>query len=216
MPYVPSKLPALKNPDAQALASYLENELQALASSLVENIIALELSPTFVAPSRPRTGMIVYADGTKWNPGSGEGVYTYGSDGAWHFLEVPALSTPLSVALGGTGDTGTAWTSYTVTVTRSTGTATAVGWWKSIGKTVFYNVTISFSTAVTGAVAFNLPIAALHAGVTVGEETTINSHPHVARWGAASTSAQVLDLTTLGNPATNGLVISFNGVYESS
>lgn len=117
MPYLSSKLPALKNSDAQALASYLENELQALSSSLVENIIALELGPTFVPPDKPRQGMIVYADGTKWNPGSGEGPYAFGSDLTWHPLENPTPPTPpppprgliagLTIsAAGGTGTFG--------------------------------------------------------------------------------------------------------------
>lgn len=30
-------------------------------------------------PKKPRKGIIVYADGTNWNPGSGEGVYVYKS-----------------------------------------------------------------------------------------------------------------------------------------
>lgn len=33
-------------------------------------------------PDEPFNGMIVYADGTSWNPGSGEGVYAY-ENGAW-------------------------------------------------------------------------------------------------------------------------------------
>lgn len=38
-----------------------------------------------VAPTKPSTGMIVLADGTDWNPGSGRGFYGY--DGAsWRFL----------------------------------------------------------------------------------------------------------------------------------
>jgi hypothetical protein len=33
-------------------------------------------------PAKPRTGMVVLADGTNWNPGSGAGVYArYG--GSW-------------------------------------------------------------------------------------------------------------------------------------
>lgn len=28
-------------------------------------------------PERPRRGQLVYADGTEWDPGSGEGVYAY-------------------------------------------------------------------------------------------------------------------------------------------
>lgn len=46
-------------------------------------------SPAFrqfdVAPTKPRTGMTVLADGTNWNPGAGAGVYTY-YGAAWHKL----------------------------------------------------------------------------------------------------------------------------------
>lgn len=30
-----------------------------------------------VEPARPRDGMLVYADGTNWDPGAGEGIYAY-------------------------------------------------------------------------------------------------------------------------------------------
>lgn len=74
------------------LAKHCEDEFAQVASSL-QDIMQLQVS--FVAPTKPRTGMVVYADGTHWNPGSGEGVYTFGSDSAWHYLEVPAF-TPLN------------------------------------------------------------------------------------------------------------------------
>ena len=38
---------------------------------------ALVLTKLTVAPVTPYNGMIVYADGTSWNPGSGEGYYGY-------------------------------------------------------------------------------------------------------------------------------------------
>jgi len=38
-----------------------------------------------VAPTNPRKGMTVLADGTNWDPGSGAGVYTY-YGAAWHKL----------------------------------------------------------------------------------------------------------------------------------
>ena len=37
------------------------------------------------APVNPEEGMIVRADGTNWNPGSGRGFYGY-DNGAWVFL----------------------------------------------------------------------------------------------------------------------------------
>ena len=38
-----------------------------------------------VAPVKPREGLLVYADGTDWNPGSGAGYYVYYA-GAWHAM----------------------------------------------------------------------------------------------------------------------------------
>lgn len=35
------------------------------------------LNPLSVAPPKPRKGDHFYADGTNWNPGSGEGTYRY-------------------------------------------------------------------------------------------------------------------------------------------
>jgi len=39
----------------------------------------------YAAPLKPREGMYRNADGTRWNPGSGPGLYRFGA-GAWHFL----------------------------------------------------------------------------------------------------------------------------------
>ena len=40
-----------------------------------------DLEELHVAPSKVKVGMMRYADGTDWNPGSGEGVYVYTSAG---------------------------------------------------------------------------------------------------------------------------------------
>ena len=37
------------------------------------------------APAKPFVGLVAYADGTNWNPGSGEGLYVYKS-GGWALL----------------------------------------------------------------------------------------------------------------------------------
>ena len=36
-----------------------------------------EFEKNHVAPSKVRDGLTVYADGTDWDPGSGEGLYMY-------------------------------------------------------------------------------------------------------------------------------------------
>jgi len=38
------------------------------------------------APAKPRTGQIYFADGTQWNPGSGEGIYLRLAAGTWSKL----------------------------------------------------------------------------------------------------------------------------------
>ena len=65
----------------EELRNYLQRELVALAKELSETN-ALELRPVYYAPDKPREGMIVCADGTEWNPGSGAGAYEY-KGGVW-------------------------------------------------------------------------------------------------------------------------------------
>lgn len=73
---------------------YLPGPADALAEEL-RIVQDWTLSPTvpFViletlnaAPSRPVVGQVVRADGTNWNPGSGEGLYAYTSGATWAFL----------------------------------------------------------------------------------------------------------------------------------
>jgi hypothetical protein len=47
----------------------------------------LELKVLYEAPARTRAGMIVYADGATWNPGSGQGIYRRNvANTLWVFL----------------------------------------------------------------------------------------------------------------------------------
>jgi len=48
-----------------------------------DSVVMLET--IYKAPSKLRDGMIIFADGTTFNPGSGAGVYCYRAS-AWHFL----------------------------------------------------------------------------------------------------------------------------------
>jgi len=46
---------------------------------------SLSLNPLHVEPTKRRPGRLAYADGTDWDPGSGEGLYIYTSAG-WSLL----------------------------------------------------------------------------------------------------------------------------------
>lgn len=73
---------AQKVKDVDGLRTWIEVELQRLARYLSSALASLWVETLHVAPDRPRNGMIVYADGTHWNPGSGEGFYGYQA-GSW-------------------------------------------------------------------------------------------------------------------------------------
>ncbi len=65
------------------LRSWLSQTVTAIAGALrrpQSEYVILDVLET--APARPQNGMMVYADGTSWNPGSGAGFYGYQA-GAW-------------------------------------------------------------------------------------------------------------------------------------
>lgn len=63
----------------------VEQELQNISEALQTPNQALYLGMLYKTPVKPRDGMIVLADGTSWNPGSGAGFYGYRA-GSWRFL----------------------------------------------------------------------------------------------------------------------------------
>ena len=70
--YEPGPLPE----NVDDLGIYLVTELKRLGSILY-NQATFRLERIHEEPQRPRAGDIRYADGTDWNPGSGEGVYLF-------------------------------------------------------------------------------------------------------------------------------------------
>lgn len=78
--YAPGEQPE----DAAEMRRFLLGELQKISAAITA-LAAGHLDKTHVAPTKPRDGNIRYADGTNWNPGSGEGAYIY-YGAAWHFL----------------------------------------------------------------------------------------------------------------------------------
>ncbi len=65
-----------EDPSIGELISWLDevhNEIQ----NKLNNYAYMELPVQHSVPDRVRDGLLVYADGTNWNPGLGEGVYAY-------------------------------------------------------------------------------------------------------------------------------------------
>lgn len=67
------------------LKSFLDNVVFSISLFVDGDIEILRLTKQTVEPLSKPDGTIVYADGTLWNPGAGEGIYArYGA--AWHKL----------------------------------------------------------------------------------------------------------------------------------
>lgn len=80
--YTPDDPPA----DPAQLQRYLRDEFRKV-STAIQLLAAGHIDKTHVVPAKPRDGMIRYADGTNWNPGSGQGIYYYKASGpAWVLL----------------------------------------------------------------------------------------------------------------------------------
>lgn len=69
----------------EALAESLRVELDKVALQLSQPTDYIALKTLYAQPERYFEGMIVRADGTNWNPGSGAGVYCRTASG-WAFL----------------------------------------------------------------------------------------------------------------------------------
>lgn len=82
MVYRPSK-PTVTT--LEGLRQWVEDEFMSIQGHTAQREDILDMRSLHVEPTRPRTGMLVFADGTDWNPGSGEGFYEY-RGGAWHKL----------------------------------------------------------------------------------------------------------------------------------
>ena len=82
MSYIPDPLY-----DDTELGRYLSRELQKISDqTTVNQVDGIEFKVWNVLPDKPRAGQVYYADGTQWNPGSGEGLYRYSTGGSWVLL----------------------------------------------------------------------------------------------------------------------------------
>lgn len=72
MVYQPEIVP--QDAGSPALQEYLAREFARLASTF-ERLENLFLNPLAVAPTKPETGQVIYANGTNFNPGNGAGFY---------------------------------------------------------------------------------------------------------------------------------------------
>lgn len=129
--------------------------------------------------------------------------------------------TTIAVANGGTGDTGTAWTSYTPTITSQTGTFTSTtptGLYKTIGKTTFVKIKVVINTVGTasGALYATLPNTAQGEGyVLAGRENALTGNMIQAFTRTSSTQLEVLYYNNTSPIAAGGSIL-ISGSYQST
>ena len=66
--------------DLKQLTAALREEFRAIKAGLEDAATHHQLVILHSAPTRITAGMVVYADGSDWNPGSGAGVYRRSED----------------------------------------------------------------------------------------------------------------------------------------
>ena len=81
--------PSSFDTDPSKLQHYVLDELRRL-SEVLEGVENVQLVKQHVEPTKRVDGLLLRADGTNWNPGSGAGVYYWDGDAsAWVFLGGP-------------------------------------------------------------------------------------------------------------------------------
>ncbi len=131
------------------------------------------------------------------------------------------VSGVLPVANGGTADSGTAWTTYTPTITSTAGTFTTTsssGRWKQIGKTVFISVAVTITTvgSATGFILATLPVNnnASTTAHLVGREAAVGGKTFIGK--IASNQAELIFYDNTATSTVAGGVFQFSGVYEAA
>lgn len=79
--YRPNPVPS----DPKLIPQFLQTELNNIMLAQQNANQYYLLDTLYAAPTKVKEGMIVKADGTTFNPGSGAGFYGYRA-GAWRFL----------------------------------------------------------------------------------------------------------------------------------
>lgn len=81
----PRPQPQVSDQGSRNVSQWASQEFEAIARAL-QGYDLVQLNVQHREPTRPRAGMLVVADGTDWNPGSGEGLYRFTSGGTWKYL----------------------------------------------------------------------------------------------------------------------------------
>lgn len=77
--------PPAKYETLEAAVTWVWDQLKLIEGGFNSARTFVHLKSLHAEPAKLKTGLVVLADGTDWDPGTGEGVYVYYAD-AWHKL----------------------------------------------------------------------------------------------------------------------------------
>lgn len=215
--YIPEAPPVTIDAELQ---EYLMRELGRVGDA-VQRATEIVLDPTNVAPTKPEEGTILYADGTNFDPGSGEGVYAY-INGAWVKLSDIATLTSLGVsafiqtllndadattALATLGIVAGTWTPTLANVANVAASTIRPGTYIRVGNVVACDIEIDIDPSLAAPTAtqyrLSLPIASDFSTISqahgvVGSRT--NGEPgHVNSVVATDDVKILINVTIVGN-----------------
>lgn len=204
--YIPDVPPQTipQGSDAELLLKYMTREFQKLAGAESNRTFQM-FAPLGAAPTKPSDGLVVFADGANWNPGLGEGLYSYVA-GVW----VPLF-----------GFSTGAWTPYTATLVPSSGAITtqvSASAYLQIGKTVFFRISMHITAVgtATGTMTFNFPVIPLVAQVVLGRQSIVSGILLATHTQVGTVTSNIMtDATGASVSPVNNANYEFSGVYEA-
>lgn len=149
-----------------------------------------------------------------------EGVTSTGATGTGKFvfdtsptLVTPVLGAATATTINSVTIDNNAWSTYTSTFGATTGTATVVAKQKTLGKLVFVNIDVTYTSAITGQATVTLPTNSVNTGAIQGANLA-NGTQAFGDFNAGTNSVNIFKYD--GTQITaNGSHIIISGIYEA-
>lgn len=128
-------------------------------------------------------------------------------------LVTPALGAATATTINGASIDNLAWSTYTSTFGATSGTATVVAKQKTLGKMVFVNIDVTFTSVVVGTFTVTLPTNSVNSGFLPGAVLSAGFQA----FGAVNASSNSLNVFKYDGTQilANGSHIVLTGVYEA-
>lgn len=164
-------------------------------ASLPAPAIGVQLPVLHIAPTKLREGLLVLADGTDWNPGSGAGYYLY-LNGAWRFLGGSIAAIAANLVYAGPAGGGPAAPTFRALTLADLPYPLLTSLSNSIGADVALNNTANYFTGPTIAQG---AAGTWFASGCVSVTDTVGATFHVKLWDGTTIIASAIMSSSVAN-----------------